>query len=88
MATGIRKQHTAPAGRPSRGANPIELPEGMWERIAKKAAFLREALRVTQPEHDIAAEARIDAHRRSRLRSVIGNCLRISTVIRTIARNH
>ena len=25
------------AGRPSRGANPIELPEGMWERIAKKA---------------------------------------------------
>ncbi|MEY4528266.1 MAG: hypothetical protein RL768_1985 [Nitrospirota bacterium] len=37
MATVIRKQSTAPAGRPSRGANPIELPEGMWERIAKKA---------------------------------------------------
>lgn len=37
MATVIRKQSNAPAGRPSRGANPIELPEGMWERIAKKA---------------------------------------------------
>lgn len=37
MATGIRKQHTAPAGRPSRAANPIELPDGMRERIARKA---------------------------------------------------
>lgn len=37
MATGIRKQRSAPAGRPSRAANPIELPDGMWERIARKA---------------------------------------------------
>jgi len=37
MATVIRKQGNAPAGRPSRGANPIELPDGMRDRIAAKA---------------------------------------------------
>lgn len=37
MATGIKKRRTAPAGRPSRAANPIELPDGMRERIARKA---------------------------------------------------
>jgi hypothetical protein len=40
MATVVRKRggtKMAPAGRPSSGANPIELPTGMWERIARKA---------------------------------------------------
>ena len=37
MATVIRKQSNAPAGRPSRAANPIELPDGMRDRIAAKA---------------------------------------------------
>jgi Protein of unknown function (DUF2934) len=37
MTTVIRKRRSAPAGRPSRGANPIELPDGMRERIARKA---------------------------------------------------
>ena len=37
MATVIRKRRSAPAGRPSRGANPIELPDGMRDRIAAKA---------------------------------------------------
>ena len=37
MATGMKKPRNAPAGRPSRAANPIELPDGMRERIARKA---------------------------------------------------
>ncbi|MCC6139678.1 MAG: DUF2934 domain-containing protein [Nitrospira sp.] len=37
MATVIRKRNNASAGRPSRAANPIELPDGMRERIAAKA---------------------------------------------------
>ncbi|MEQ1794177.1 MAG: DUF2934 domain-containing protein [Nitrospira sp.] len=37
MATVIRKQSNAPASRPSRSANPIELPDGMRDRIAVKA---------------------------------------------------
>jgi len=37
MATVIRKQNNAPASRPSRAANPIELPDGMRDRIAAKA---------------------------------------------------
>lgn len=37
MATVIRKRKTAPASRPSRSANPIELPDGMRDRIAAKA---------------------------------------------------
>ena len=37
MATVIRKRKTASAGRPSRAANPIELPDGMRDRIAAKA---------------------------------------------------
>lgn len=37
MATMIRKHRSAPAGQPSRGTNPIELPDGMRERIARKA---------------------------------------------------
>lgn len=37
MATVIRKRKNAPASRPSRSANPIELPDGMRDRIAAKA---------------------------------------------------
>ncbi len=37
MATVIRKRKSAPASQPSRVANPIELPDGMRERIAVKA---------------------------------------------------
>ncbi len=37
MATVIRKRKNVPAGRPSRSANPIELPDGMRDRIAAKA---------------------------------------------------
>jgi hypothetical protein len=37
MATVIRKQKNPPAIRPSRAANPIELPDGMRDRIAAKA---------------------------------------------------
>ncbi|HEX7767894.1 MAG TPA: DUF2934 domain-containing protein [Nitrospira sp.] len=37
MATVIRKRSNAPASRPSRPANPIELPDGMRDRIAAKA---------------------------------------------------
>ena len=37
MATVIRKRNNAPASRPSRAANPIELPDGMRDRIAAKA---------------------------------------------------
>lgn len=37
MTTVIRKRNTTSAGRPSRGTNPIELPDGMRERIARKA---------------------------------------------------
>ncbi|ULA63505.1 MAG: hypothetical protein LZF86_110203 [Nitrospira sp.] len=37
MATVVRKRKSAPASRPSRAANPIELPDGMRERIAVKA---------------------------------------------------
>ena len=31
------QRRPAPSPRPSPQANPIELPEGMWERIARKA---------------------------------------------------
>jgi hypothetical protein len=37
MATVIRKRKNPPASRPSRSANPIELPDGMRDRIAAKA---------------------------------------------------
>lgn len=40
MTTVIRKRSSAkkaPAGRPSSTATPIELPNGMWERISTKA---------------------------------------------------
>jgi hypothetical protein len=37
MATVIRKRKNAPASQPSRSANPIELPDGMRDRIAAKA---------------------------------------------------
>ena len=37
MATVIRKRKNPPAGRPSRASNPIELPDGMRDRIAAKA---------------------------------------------------
>jgi hypothetical protein len=37
MATVIRKRKNPPTGRPSRAANPIELPDGMRDRIAAKA---------------------------------------------------
>lgn len=40
MTTVIRKKSSAqpaPAGRPSRSSISSELPDGMWERIARKA---------------------------------------------------
>jgi len=37
MATVVRKRNNAPTSRPSRVANPIELPDGMRDRIAAKA---------------------------------------------------
>ena len=37
MATVVRKRNKAPASRPSRAASPIELPDGMRDRIAAKA---------------------------------------------------
>lgn len=37
MATVIRKRKTPPTSRLSRADNPIELPDGMRERIAVKA---------------------------------------------------
>ncbi|NOS76601.1 MAG: DUF2934 domain-containing protein [Nitrospira sp.] len=37
MATVIRKRKNPPASRPSRSAKPIELPDGMRDRIAAKA---------------------------------------------------
>lgn len=37
MATVIRKKKNPPAIRPSRAGNPIELPDGMRDRIAAKA---------------------------------------------------
>lgn len=37
MATVIRKRKNAPPSRPSLVADPIELPDGMRDRIAAKA---------------------------------------------------
>ena len=37
MTTVNRKRKSVPKGRPSRPADPIELPDGMRERIAAKA---------------------------------------------------
>lgn len=52
MTTVIRKRSKATAGRPSGSANPIELPDGMWERIAKKAHELWNA-RGCREGHDL-----------------------------------
>lgn len=52
MTTVIRKRSKTPAGRPSGSANPIELPDGMWERIAKKAHELWNA-RGCREGHDL-----------------------------------
>lgn len=37
MATVVRKRNNAPVSRPSHAASPIELPDGMRDRIAAKA---------------------------------------------------
>lgn len=37
MATVVRKRNNAPVSRPSNAASPIELPDGMRDRIAAKA---------------------------------------------------